>query len=300
VNSIFDRVPADFRALVIIVCILAATFLAVLIVNRVFNRLFTINIGKGRVDRTSINFIRRLSSTVIYIIGASAALIQIPEFKIIGHSLLAGAGILTVVGGLASQQVLSNLISGILIVFFRPFKVGDKITINNSFTGIVEDINLRDTILRDIENNRVIIPNSKVSSQVLVNANHTDDRICKFIDIGIGYSSDVGLAMAIMSEEIINHPLHIDNRTPEQKANGDPVAVVRVISIGDSSVNLRAWAWAANPGEGFVLQCDLLQNIKRRFDQENIEIPFPQTTVSFAGDGPLAVSTVDKVSHTEE
>jgi len=298
VKNMFERVPADIRVLIIIACIFAATFLAVLVVNRLFNRLFSIHIGKGRVDPTSISFIRRLISSVIYIIGTSAALIQIPEFKIIGHSLLAGAGILTVVGGLASQQVLSNLISGLLIVFFRPFKIGDRVTINNTFTGTVEDINLRETILRDFENNRVIIPNSQVSSQVLVNANHTDDRICKFIDIGIGYSSDVGTAMAIMSEEIINHPLHIDHRTPEQKASGDPEAVVRIISLGDSSVNLRAWAWAANLGEGFVLQCDLLQNIKRRFDQENIDIPFPQTTVSFARGGPLTVSTVDKVSHT--
>ncbi len=299
-NTIFERVPADIRVLVIIVCIMAATFLAVLIVNRVFNRLFSIHIGRGRVDRTSIIFIRRLISSIIYIIGTSAALIQIPEFKIIGHSLLAGAGIITVVGGLASQQVLSNLVSGVLIVFFRPFKIGDRITFDDTYSGVVEDITLRETILRDIENNRVIIPNSQVSSQVLVNANHTDDRICKYIDIGIGYSSDVGIAMAIMSEEIINHPLHIDHRTPEQKANGDPEAVVRIISLGDSSVNLRAWAWAANPGEGFLLQCDLLLNIKRRFDQENIEIPFPQTTVSFAKDGPLAVSAVDKVSYTEE
>lgn len=298
-NSMFERVPEDIRVLVIIACIFAVTFLAVLVVNRLFNRLFSIHIGKGRVDQTSISFIRRLISSVMYIIGTSAALIQIPEFKIIGHSLLAGAGILTVVGGLASQQVLSNLISGLLIVFFRPFKIGDRVTINNTFRGTVEDINLRETILRDFENNRVIIPNSQVSTQVLVNANHTDDRICKLIDIGIGYSSDVGVAMALVSEEIINHPLHIDKRTPEQTANGDPEAVVRIISLGDSSVNLRAWAWAANPGDGFVLQCDLLRNIKRRFDQENIDIPFPQTTVSFAKDGPLALSTVNKVSFME-
>ena len=196
---------------------------------------------------------------------------------------------------LASQQVLSNLISGVLIIFFRPFKIGDRITINNTFSGVVEDITLRETVLRDIENNRIIVPNSQFSSQILVNANHTDDRICKFIDIGIGYSSDVDSAMAIMSEEIINHPLHIDNRTPEQKANGDPVAIVRVISLGSSSVNLRAWAWAANPPEGFVLQCDLMRNIKGRFDKKNIEIPFPQTTVSFARNGTLSVSTASKV-----
>ncbi|MFQ3234792.1 MAG: hypothetical protein ACI9C4_000343 [Paraglaciecola sp.] len=83
--------------------------------------------GEGRVDRTSINFISRLISSVIYVMGISAALIQIPEFKIIGHSLLAGAGTLTVLCGLASQQVLSNLTSGTVIVFLGHSKWATKL-----------------------------------------------------------------------------------------------------------------------------------------------------------------------------
>jgi small-conductance mechanosensitive channel len=152
----------------------------------------------------------------------------------------------------------------------------------------VEDITLRETVLRDFENNRVVVPNAVISGQVLVNANHTEDRVCKFIDVGIGYSSDSERAMAIMAEESAKHPFLVDSRTPQQKDRGDPIVAVRVLSLGSSSVNLRAWAWAANPSDGFVMQCDLLERIKRRFDAEGIEIPFPQTTVSFAdGREPL-------------
>ncbi|MFQ3234791.1 MAG: small conductance mechanosensitive channel [Paraglaciecola sp.] len=94
--------------------------------------------------------------------------------------------------------------------------------------------------------------------------------------------------MQIMSQEVIKHPLHVDNRTPEQKASGNSVSVVRVNSLGNCCVNLRVWEWAANPAQGFVLQCALLLNVKRRYEQENIEIPFAQTTVSFARDKSLA------------
>jgi len=292
----YETLLTDFRLLVITVCILSAMFLAVWVVDRIVFRAFVTRMTRARVDLTTIHFVRRFISIIIYVIGISAALSQIPEFKIIGHSLLAGAGILTIVGGLAAQQVLSNLVSGFLIIFFRPFKIGDKITISSVYSGYVEDITLRETVLRDFENNRVIVPNSQISSQILVNSNHTDNRVCKFIDIGIGYSSDVESAMAIMAEEIAAHPLHIDHRTEEQVANGDPEALVRVLGLGSSSVNLRGWAWADNLSNGFALQCDLLLSIKRRFDQQQIEIPFPQTTVTFAGSEALAVTLSGKTN----
>jgi small conductance mechanosensitive channel len=289
-RSVFDYLPEDFRLLTIMATILVITFLMAWIMNHLISRTLMARLNKAHIDLITVNFIRRFVNIVIYFIGISAALTQIPEFEVIGHSLLAGAGIMTVVGGLASQQVLSNIVSGLLIVIFRPFKIGEKITINSVYTGFVEDITLRETILRDSENNRIIVPNSQISSQILVNANHTDTRVCKFIEIGIGYSSNIDTAMSIMQEEVLKHPLHIDNRTEEQKNNGVPAVVVRLISLGGSSVNLRAWAWADNPTNGFILECDLLLNIKRRFDAAGIEIPFPQTTVSFQKDSLLELS----------
>lgn len=289
-TSIFDHLPQDFRMIAIMAAILVITFLVAWLMNHLVTRTLMPRLNKAHIDLITINFIRRFVNIIIYFVGISAALTQIPEFEIIGHSLLAGAGIITIVGGLASQQVLSNIVSGLLIVIFRPFKIGEKITINNSYTGFVEDITLRETILRDTENNRVIVPNSQISSQILVNANHTDTRVCKFIEIGIGYTSNIDTAMKIMQEEVIKHPLHIDNRTEEEKSNGNPEAVVRLISLGDSAINLRAWAWADNATNAFILQCDLLLNIKRRFDAEGIEIPFPQTTISFQKDTLLELS----------
>ncbi|MCU7835452.1 MAG: mechanosensitive ion channel family protein [gamma proteobacterium symbiont of Taylorina sp.] len=291
-KSVFDYVPEDFRLIAIIGSIILITIITNWIVNRAISRVMSnAKLGKSSFDQTTLRFFKRLISFTIYTLGISATLTQIPEFEIIGHSLLAGAGILTVVGGLASQQILGNIVGGFMIIFFRPFKIGDKITLNNNYTGIVEDINLRETVVRDNENNRVIIPNSQVNSQIIVNTDHTDSHICKFIDVGIGYSSDVDKAMSIMIEEIGQHPLNVDIRTAEQKESGSPIVIVRITSLGDSSVNLRAMAWAENSRNGFALQCDSFLNIKRRFDAAGIEIPFPQTMISFAEDSSINVIT---------
>lgn len=294
-NSVFDSVPSDFRLLSILVTIALITLLVNWTVITIINRLESSKLATASVDKTALNFAKRLISVVIYGVGIGACLTHVPELKIVGHSLLTGAGILTLVGGLASQQVLGNIVSGFMIVFFRPFRIGDRITVTNNYTGTVEDITLRETILRDVENNRIIIPNSQISSEVVVNANHTDNKICKIVEVGVGYSSNLEQAMAIMQEEIVKHPLLIDQRTEEQRRDGVPLVTVRVTALGDSSITLRAWAWADSPANGFALQCDSYLNLKRRFDEVGIEIPFPQQTVSFA-DG-LRVYSLTEASH---
>jgi len=80
---------------------------------------------------------------------------------------------------------------------------------------------------------------------------------------------------------VLNHPDHIDNRTPEQIKEGVEEVIVRVISLGDFSVNLRAWAWASNQLKAYPMHCDLLESIKERFDREEIEIPFPYRTLVY-------------------
>lgn len=290
-KSVFDHVPSDFRLLAVLVTIAVITILIRWAVIAIINRLESSKLTTDAVDRTALNFVKRLISFVIYSAGIGACLTHIPELKIVGHSLLTGAGILTLVSGLASQQVLGNIVSGFMIVFFHPFRIGDRITLSGNYTGTVEDITLRETIVRDAENNRIIIPNSQISSEVVVNANHTDSKICKIIEVGVGYSSDLEQAMTIMRDEIVKHPLLIDQRTDEQIRDNAPIVPVRVTALGDSSITLRAWAWANSSADGFVLQCDSYVNLKRRFDAAGIDLPFPQRTISFADNSricPLA------------
>jgi small-conductance mechanosensitive channel len=270
-NSTFLK---DENSIFYIVFIIVVTNLIVIIFNYFTNRFIKKTALSKHIEPTSFVFAKKLIITIIYITGVSFALLQIPEFKTIGHTILASAGILSVAVGLASQQTLNNVISGILIVLFKPFKIGDKISFEGNYTGLVEEINLRQVVVRDFENNRVIVPNSLINSQVVVNANLTDSKVCKMIEIGIGYDSDVDKALKIMEEEVIKHPLHIDNRTADDINNNVPEVTTRVVELGNSSVNLKAWAYAANSSDGFVMYCDLLKSIKKRFDNENIEIPY--------------------------
>lgn len=270
----------DFRILIIIGIIGLVTVILGAVTEKILRYILYRKLTDKEYDATGFKFLKHLIITVIYILGFAFALIQIPEFKIIGHSFLAGAGVISLVAGLASQQALSNIVSGIFLVIFKPFKINDKITINN-FSGTVEDINLRQVVLKDVENNRIIIPNSVISNQIIVNTNMLDTKCRKTIEIGIGYKSNIENALGIMQDEIAKHPLFIDTRTAEDIEQKVPLVTARVVALGESSVSLKAWAWAKNTTEGFVMYCDLLQSIKKRFDEAEIDIPYPQRVVTF-------------------
>ncbi|MRX70374.1 mechanosensitive ion channel [Flavobacterium resistens] len=269
----------DFRIVFFIVIIAIVTIVLGALTDKILRYFLYRKLNDKEYDATGFRFLKHLVITVIYILGFAFALIQIPEFKIIGHSFLAGAGVISLVAGLASQQALSNIVSGIFLVIFKPFKINDKITINN-FVGTVEDINLRQVVLKDAENNRIIIPNSVISNQIIVNTNMHDTKCCKIIEIGIGYDSDLEKALEIMKDEIAKHPFFIDTRTKEAKSQKAPLVVARVVALADSSVNLKAWAWAKNSTDGFIMYCDLLQSIKKRFDEAKIDIPYQQRVVT--------------------
>jgi small-conductance mechanosensitive channel len=229
---------------------------------------------------TNYLFLRHIVTAVIYVLGFAIAVAQVPSLRTIAASMLAGAGILAVAVGFASQAALSNIISGLFIVIFKPFRVNDRLTVQTN-SGIVEDITLRHTVIRNFQNERIIIPNSIISDQVLINSSIIDDHVCRFLDIGISYDSDIDLAKSIMADEVRNHPLYYDVRTEEQIEAGTPDVTVRVLGLGESSVNLRAWVWARTAADGFVLSCDLFESIKKRFDREGVEIPFPHRTLVY-------------------
>jgi small conductance mechanosensitive channel len=258
--------------------ILMATFLVAFLVNRLFGRLIKRSANILNNDPTNYQFLRHAVIGLIYLVGLGAAIYTVPSLRTIANSLLAGAGILAVAVGFASQHALSNIISGVFIVIFKPYRINDRLQVRE-LEGIVEDITLRHTVIRDYQNKRILIPNAIISDEIIINLDLEESKICKWIELGISYDSDVILAKQIIKDEILKHPLNIDTRTPEQIKEGVELAPVRVISMGDSSVNLRGWAWAENAANGFRMQCDLLESIKARFDQAGIEIPFPYRTI---------------------
>lgn len=271
----FQRI---FESFTIPLIILVVCFSLAWLFNTLFERFINRKAKDAKHDPTNYKFLRHVISAIIYTVGFSLAIYSIPALKAIATSLLAGAGIMAVAVGFASQSALSNIISGLFLVIYKPFGVKDRVEINGMF-GIVEDITLRHTVIRNYENKRIVIPNSQISNDVIINADLIDEKICKLIDFSISYNSDIDLAKAIIEDEAIKHPLCIDNRDETEKAANDKQVNIRVVNLGESSVDLKAWIWAQNQPNGYVLKCDLLESVKKRFDKEGVVIPYPHRTV---------------------
>lgn len=276
-NAIFS----SSGKIILVIAILSITYIVQKILKSLLGRFFHKSSKFIKVEPTKYNFLKHFISAIIYIIGIGIAIYVIPQLRSLSISLFAGAGILAVIVGFASQQAFSNIISGIFIVIFKPYRVGDRIKIGNDVGGIVEDITLRHTVIRSWNNTRIIMPNSKISDSTIENLDIGDQKICKWVEFGISYDSDIEKAMKIMRQESEKHPDCIDNRSDEEKKKKSQKVTVRLIGFGDSSVNLRAWVWAKDTGKGFVMACDLNKSIKERFDKEGIEIPFPYRTIVY-------------------
>ncbi len=234
--------------------------------------------GKLAVDKTRAGFLQQIIVSIIYVLGCTSILALIPGMEKVSTSILASAGIGAMAIGLASQEALANIVGGMFIVFSRPFKVGDFIMVDDIVTGTVMEITLRHTVVKNSENRMILIPNSTMNSATIVNSSFGDPATCSLIEVGVSYSTDLDRAIEVMREEIMKHPNLIDRRTKEEQANGTPQVMIRVTTLGDSSITLRAWAWAKTSGDAFALKCDSLKSIKERYDREGIEIPFPTFT----------------------
>jgi small conductance mechanosensitive channel len=283
-TMVWDVLKDSLAKIISIVLIGIGTIILVKITKKVVDRSFEKSSKYIKVDPTHYSFLKHFLSGLIYVIGMGLAIYTIPQLRTLSVSLFAGAGILAVIVGFASQAAFSNIVSGIFIALFKPFRIDDRIKIGNDIAGVVEDITLRHTVIKNFENKRIIIPNAVISTEKVENASIGDSKICKFIDFEISYDSDINKAIKVMQEEVMKHPNVIDNRPKNEKNANNPVVPVRVLGMGNSSVNLRAWAWAKDPPSAFLMGCDLNKSIKERFDKEGIEIPFPYRTIVYKKD----------------
>ena len=281
-----EQILNNIPTLGVFIVLVVGTFILAYIFNRAFTAFIKQSSFELNNDPTNYKFLRHLISALIYIVGFGMAIYTVPSMRTIASTMFAGAGIFALAIGLASQQALSNVVSGVFIIVFKPFRLNDRLKLRENLAGIVEDITLRHTVIRDFENKRIIIPNSVISDEIIINSDFADDKICRWVDMSISYDSDIKKAKVIMQEEVMAHHLHLDPRNPKQIENGDPVVPVRVILLGEYSVNLRAWAWALNSPNAFILGCDLLESIKERFEKEGIEIPFPHRTINLKNETP--------------
>ena len=276
-------IPFDAGLLLTIILILIVSGVASRLAKSAINK-YLRNIAASQESRdydnaTRLRFFKNGVNFTIVIIALLAITYTIPSLRALAVTLFAGAGIFAAVVAFASQAALSNIVSGIFIVWFKPFRVGDIVVVSTHF-GTVEDITLRHTVIKGLENKRIIIPNSNISSDVIVNSTIEDPTIQRFVEIWITYDSDLKKAMSIMEEEAIKHPSMMDGRTLEEKLNGEPIVMVRPTGMDELGVKVRASVWAKDLSTSFDMYCDLLREIKYRFDEEGIKIGIPHRYIS--------------------
>jgi small conductance mechanosensitive channel len=164
------------------------------------------------------------------------------------------------------QDSLSNFASGLMILFFRPFDTGDVVDAGG-VSGTVRSMNLVSTTIKTFDNKLMVVPNSKIWSDVITNATGVTQRRVD-MEFGIGYSDDIDLAQQILEEIITTHP----------KVLKDPAPLVKMSGLGDSSVNFICRPWAI-PADYWDVYWDVTKEVKKRFDAAGIGIPFPQRDV---------------------
>ncbi len=284
VKEFLSDLNIDWKTVIIIAAILIGSIIITKIVRWIIDKTFISGSNNLNVDPTRYKFFKNAASLIILLVALGSIVLLIPKLKALAITIFAGAGIMVVFIGLAAQEAFSNIVGGIFIVMFRPFRVGDLIKVGSLDYGIVEDITLRHTVIINFENKRIIIPNAVISSDVIINDSIDDENVCRMIEFGISYDSDVELATKIIQEVASKHPRCIDVRTDEDKKNKAPQVNVRVLSFGDSSVNLRAEVWTNDPFRARRMHTDINKSVKKRFDIEGVEIPFPYRTVVYKKD----------------
>ena len=221
-------------------------------------------------DRMAIKFLAKLFRYCVYCFAFVAYAHFVPSLSSLGTASLTSISVITVIVGLAAQNTLGNLVAGISLLLYRPFKLGDRLQViapTGLETGFVESLTLGYTLLRTDDNRRVVVPNSLMASQTNINLTGNDPRVVCSVAVGISYDSDIDKARGILLELASKHP------------NAGKVTACLVTQLGAAGMVLTLDVWCADALTAITLRCDLLEQAVKRFVQEGIGNPFAQTKV---------------------
>jgi small-conductance mechanosensitive channel len=224
----------------------------------------TINQGLSRrgVDSGVRDSIEKFSK---YLLIAFGTLFSLENLGISISSLAAVGAVLMVGIGFGLQNITQNFISGIIILIERPIKVGDLIHVGSS-SGRVVDIRVRSTIIQTLDDVTIIVPNSKLLSEEVINDSFSGQRIRKHVSVGVAYGSEVEKVKRLLCESVIGHP----------KVLAEPAPNALFMDFGDSSLNFDLRFWCSDLQEMDLTTSDIRTKIDRLFRENKIEIPFPQ------------------------
>ena len=222
--------------------------------------------GLTRVKKTPellrgflVNTVRKVTMFVGFVLALSFLEVDIGPF-------LAAMGAAGFIIGFALQGTLSNFASGVMILLYQPFDLGDAVTVAG-VTGSVESMTLVSTTVKTFDNQVLIVPNSKIWGEVITNITGSETRRVDLV-FGIGYGDDIGKAEGVLNEILSKHELVL----------AEPEPLVKLAELADSSVNFNVRPWVKT-SDYWTVFWDVTRQVKERFDAEGISIPFPQRDV---------------------
>ena len=218
---------------------------------------------KQEIDKTLETFVSNLVRMVLMVIVVIAAISQLGIETTSFIAIFGAAGLAV---GLALQGSLSNFAAGVLIVLFRPYRVGDFIE-GAGIAGVVEQVQILTTVLRTGDNKRIIVPNGQIMDSIITNYSANDTRRVDMV-VGVSYDDDLDTVRSVLEELV----------AAEERILDDPACTIAVSELADSSVNFVVRPWVQT-GDYWGVKFDMTEAIKKRFDKEGISFPFPQQDV---------------------
>lgn len=241
------------------------------ILSRFCNRLMK----QAKVDETLARFLSNIVYSILLVIVVLAALSELGINTTSLAAVLAAAGFAV---GMAFQGTLSNFSSGVMLILFKPFRVGDYIEAAGT-AGVVEEIQIFTTSMRTGDNIAIVVPNSHITSGNIRNFSIKENRRIDLV-VGCGYDDDLKAVKAFL-EEVVNG---------DERILADPAPVIAVNELADSSVNFVVRPWVKN-ADYWVTRWDLTERIKLGFDERGFTIPYPSRDVHLYNESAASVES---------
>ncbi|MBC7112823.1 MAG: mechanosensitive ion channel family protein [Candidatus Methanomethyliales bacterium] len=255
------------------------TLVTVLLLDKIIKKWIERVVARSPSLKTSYVFLRRVLLSLIIILGVSfVTFTAFPELGPAIASLFVAAGFASIVIGLAAQTTFSNVIAGIMLSLTQPIKLEDAVLFRNEFC-FVEDLSLMYATLRTWDNRRLIVPNSVLQSEVIVNYSARDPTKLVPVFVDVSHEANLDLAMKIMVD--------VAKRHPDCLPIGDlPNAMV--MEIHENGVRVRLLSRAKDQPTAFTMARDLLRDIKKEFAANGIEFAYPRRYIKFNDEAILS------------
>lgn len=268
------HILSTWRLPIVILIVFSFAYTINWIARRYVSSAIDRNASLLKVDPTNYNFLKNGFSITIYAFAVFFIMTQIPAFHRASQTIFTATGIFAAIVALASQQAFSNIFSGVFIIIFRPFRVDDVIEIDQNRLGVVEDITLRHTVIRNFENRRFIIPNAVINNTIILNSHIKELPVRRMMEILISYDTSLDRVFKIITEAVLSHPYHIDYRKQEEFEEGVHEVEIRVLEYLPTGLKIRVYLWADNHVKAFRLHTDVNYLVKKKFDEEGIAFPY--------------------------